>query len=213
MSRDRPFRTATRRDGTLVVSHDNGFWARVLVAVGTAFALASGYDALVGAPGEARALGLAGAAVACWALALVTFDASRFAFDATASRITWRRRQAWQRRGGSIPFDQVRDVLVESPIGYEGLPMRRIVLRLADGEVLPMTGSFLKDPDDALLDLAVRLRSHVREGISGDIGNVEALVASGRTVEAAKLLRQTANLSMTEARRRVEDMKRRRPDA
>jgi hypothetical protein len=147
-------------------------------------------------------------ATMCFAIAVATSETARFAFDPARRRIDWRRRWTWWRRAGVIPFDHVRDVLVQSPVGDDGVPSRRIALRLADGGELPMTTGYSPDPDDAMVHLASRIRALV--GLAGDeSAPVAALAKTGRTIDAVRLLRQTTGVSLDEAVRRVDELRRR----
>ena len=55
--------------------------------------------------------------------------------------VLWRRNCGWSRRTGSLSFDQVSDVLAESPIGDEGIASRRLSLMVAAGGTLSPAAS------------------------------------------------------------------------
>lgn len=196
-------------DGTLIVSHDSRRLALFLFTLGALFLATLAYDLTLGTRGTQRAMGLVGAAATCLLSGLMFFESARFAFDARRRRIDWRRRFAFSRRAGSLLFEEIRDVAIETPIGDDGVPSRRIAFKLADGSALPMSAGFSPDHGDVTLALAGRIRTVL--GIAPDHDGsraLAALVAAGRTVEAAKLLIQTKGLSLEQAMQQIQAMKR-----
>jgi hypothetical protein len=72
-------------------------------------------------------------------------------------------------------------VLVERPIGDDGTPSRRIVLKTATGDDIPMTVGYRPDADGAVLHIASRIRVLLGHGSDAThMPNVLALIAAGK---------------------------------
>ena len=117
-----------------------------------------------------------------------------------------------RRRGGAIPFDAVREVAVESPLGDEGIPSRRVVLVLEDRRV-PLTVVFEPDPSDVRLQLGDEIRRVIGAedpvAASDDalMASVRAAVRAGDDLEAIRLLRGSRDLGLTAAKDLVDEIK------
>ena len=86
------------------------------------------------------------------------------------------------------------------------------MLRLARGRDLPMAAGYAPDAGDAILKLGDRIRGIIgRE--PGPAAAIRGLVASGRAIEAIRVLREDQGLSLDEAKRRVDEPKSRGPGA
>ncbi len=90
---------------------------------------------------------------------LATFERTSFAFDRRARVVRWSRRRALRRRDGAIPFDRIESVAVQSPIGDDEIPTRRVTLVTVDGEV-PLTLAYAPDRGERVA-LADRIRRFV----------------------------------------------------
>jgi hypothetical protein len=98
-------------------------------------------------------------------------------------------------------------VLVERPIGDDGAPSRRIVLRRTAGESIPMTVGYRPDADGAVLHIANRIRTLLGHDIDAThMSNVRALIAAGETIDAIRILREEEGLSLTDAKRRIDEL-------
>jgi hypothetical protein len=195
-------------DGTLVAAYDGRGLTRLMLAFMATLLGVAVYDVLAGTRGTDRLIGLLGAAATCLAVAVVFLETARFEFASASRMITWRRRWALRERAGTIPFAAVQSVVVERPMGDDGTPSRRITLRTNDGVVVPMTIGYRPDPDDAMLQMANRIRGFI--GLHSDqasMQDVEALAAGGRTIDAIRVLREREGLSLTEAKQRVDELK------
>lgn len=198
--------------------HDSTDIGRFWIAIGVAVLGVLAYDLTIGSRGDDRAVGLIGAALTCLGAGLLFLERSRFVFDTRGQRIEWSRRHGLRRRHGQLRFDEIADVFAHSPIGDEGTPSRRVVLKLKDGSELPLTVGFAVDPQDAQLLLAQRLRALLidqgranRAGAAADDidDNLRALVHAGRDMDAIRLLRETRRLDLLAAKQRIEELKRR----
>jgi hypothetical protein len=197
-----------RDDGSLLVTYDSAGLTWLMLA-GTAVSLAvAGYDVVIGARGTERLVGLFGAAVTCLLIAFVFHERSRFQFSPDGRMVVWRRRWGLRQRSGSIAFDAIQSVLVERPIGDDGTPSRRIVLKTIYGESVPLTVGYRADGDEAVLHIAGRVRALLGHGTDATyMENVKALIAAGKTIDALRVLREEEGLSLVDAKRRVEELK------
>src|SRR5215510_8909725 len=142
-----------RADGTLVVTYDSLGLTRFMLAATMLLLAVAGYDVFVGARGTERLVGLLGAAATCLLVGIVFLERAWFQFAPGTRLVTWRRRWALRQHAGSIPFDSIQSVLVERPIGDDGTPSRRIVLKTVTGEDVPVTVGYRPDGDGVVLDI------------------------------------------------------------
>jgi hypothetical protein len=91
-----------------------------------------------------RILAAAAGAGLCLLGFLATFERTSFAFDRRERVVRWSRRRALRRREGAIPFDRIEAVAVQSPVGDDEIPTRRVTLMTRDGE-LPLTLAYAPD--------------------------------------------------------------------
>lgn len=194
-------------DGSLLLTYDGRLWTKWLLGVAALFAVTAAYDLTIGSRGDDRLIGLVAAAATLAGAALVLFETTRFRVDSMRRVIEWERRWAWQRRRGTLRFDEVRYVAVEVPLGDEGVPSRRIVLHTTGGAMIPVTVGYRTDADNRISGAAESLR--VALGHSSRPPAAEAaraLVASGRKIDAIKLLVDEERLSLSEAKARVDQL-------
>jgi hypothetical protein len=194
-----------RHDGTILVTYDSTRLTWLMLAVGGVCLATAGYDVFIGSRGTDRLAGLLGAAGTCLLVAIVFLERAWFQFAPATRIVTWRRRWALRQRSGSIPFGSVQSVLVERPIGDDGTPSRRIVLKAIAGEDIPMTVGYRPDADGAVLHIASRIRALLGHGTT-HLDNVRALVAAGKIIDAIRILREEEGLSLLDAKRRIEEL-------
>ena len=196
-----------RHDGTVLVTYDSTRLTWLMLAVGGLCLATAGYDVFIGPRGTDHLAGLLGAASTCLLVAIVFLERAWFQFAPATRIVTWRRRWALRQRSGSIPFGSVQSVLVERPIGDDGTPSRRIVLKTIAGEDIPMTVGYRPDADGAVLHIADRIRVLLgHDSGATHMHNVRALIAAGKTIDAIRILREEEGLSLVDAKRRVEDI-------
>ena len=196
-----------RHDGTILVTYDSTRLTWLMLAVGGVCLATAGYDVSIGSRGTDRLAGLLGAAGTCLLVAIVFLERAWFQFAPATRIVTWRRRWALRQRSGSIPFGAVQSVLVERPMGDDGTPSRRIVLKTIAGEDIPMTVGYRPDADGAVLHIASRIRALLgHDSVATHMHNVRALIAAGKTIDAIRVLREEEGLSLVDAKRRVEEL-------
>ena len=194
-------------DGTIVVTYDSTGLTRLMLAATTIFLAVAVYDVFLGDLGTERLVGLLGAAATCFVVAIVFLENAWFQFAPANRVVTWQRRWALRKRSGSVPFDSIQTVLVERPIGDEGTPSRRIMLRTTDGQEIPITVGYRPDADGTVLQIANRIRALLGHDAGATrMHNVRALIAAGKNIDAIRVLREEESLSLLEAKRRVEEI-------
>lgn len=192
----------------MILSYDGRRVSLLLTVITAALLLTAAYDHFVGARGDDRMIGLLGAAATTAIMAMAALETARVRVDPARRVIDWQQRLALRHRAGSVAFDDVRQVSVEVPIGDSGVPNRRIVLDLANGTRLPMTRGYRPDHDGAIASAAAALRESLGHREPTLAESVQLLLAQSRTVDAVKLVVAQEGVSLTEARRRVDELAR-----
>jgi hypothetical protein len=195
--------------GNIVVSYNSSALTKLMLVFATLFLGVAGYDVILGERGPERLIGLVASSLTCFLVAIVFLEIAWFQFARDTGMVTWHRRWALRRREGSLPFTSIEAVIVERPMGDDGTPSRRIALRTIDGKAIPITMGYRADGDGAVLKIADRIRSLL--GHSGDTHqeNVRQLIASGKTIDAIRVLREEEGLNLLEAKQRVDELSRR----
>ena len=155
------------------------------------------------------------------------FRHSTFTLDRMQRVARWRRLNILKNEAGFIPFDSIRDIVIDAQGGNRNSVSYRLVIVTADGRT-PMAnlfeggsiehyqmlrqqildfvglGSALPAAEPTLLSND-RSASLVEEGIPADLdSSLRALLAQGRTIDAIELLRSRNYLSLVEAKTRVD---------
>ncbi|HVQ14379.1 MAG TPA: hypothetical protein VMS40_12345 [Vicinamibacterales bacterium] len=196
-------------EGTLVVTYDSRGLTKLMLVATALFVGVAGYDLFVGARGSERLVALLASAATCFVIAIVFLETAHFELSRPRRIVIWRRRWALRERSGSIPFSEIQSVQVERPIGDTGTPSRRITLKTKDGSLVPLTVGYRPDADDAIVKIADRIRALLGHDVEATARqDLEDLIAAGKTIEAIKVLRETQGLSLTDAKQRVDDLRR-----
>jgi hypothetical protein len=146
-------------------------------------------------------------------LALVFSESSRFTFDRRRRIATWQRRWAFSTKAGTLPFDQIETVVIETPIGDEGVPSRRAVLQTA-GHDIPLSVGYRPDGDGECLALVARIRTFIGRDSDLEVSSDDIIMDSvgsasraGRTLDAIRLVRQHRGLSLEDAKKLVDSLR------
>src|SRR5688572_318199 len=91
-------------------------------------------DAAVRRVGTAQTLGAFAAAVMCFLVGAGLTTRSEFVFDLVAKQLTWRRRGLFTSKGGVVPFEQIRAVIVDRCNDSDGDDTYGLVLHLHAGK-------------------------------------------------------------------------------
>ena len=136
---------------------------------------------------------------------VIFYEKSVFIFDRTGQWLRWKRYRLFRHRSGQLSFGQIESVLLQTQIGNsQGKPSRRVVIQTHEGE-LPLTITY--DASDENETIAARIRELLKQSPETLVSDsVEALVLQGRVIDAVRFLRAEENLSLTEAKARVEEI-------
>lgn len=192
-------------DGSLLLTYDGRLWSRWLLGGALLMAATAVYDLTIGARGDDRLIGLIGGIATCAGAAAVMFETARWRVDPFHRRIEWERRWAFQHRFGTLAFADVRHVAIEVPIGDDGVPSRRVVLHMHDGSMIPVTVGYRTDGDHRIVNAAEALRALLGHQVKPSAEEVvRALLASGKKIDAVKVLVEQEQLSLSEAKARID---------
>jgi hypothetical protein len=198
----------------MIVSYDGTGMSRLLSIIGIVFLGIAAYTLFREPARRDRLIGSFAGFVTCVVASLLTLERSRFELDPRVRSITWRRRWGWSVREGITTFDRVRAVVVQTPIGDDGVPSLRLALLLVEGGEVPLTMGYGPDPSGELPELGDRLRGMLGlEQHVGLAGHLQQLVNQGKSIEAIKIIRQKGDVSLEEAKRRVDELRERRKSA
>lgn len=195
-------------DGSLLLTYDSRLLSKWLLGGALVMAATAVYDLTIGR-GDDRLIGLIGAMATLMGVAAAMFETARWRVDPFHRIIEWDRRWALQHRSGTLRFADIRLVAIEVPIGDEGVPSRRIVLHTVDGEMIPVTVGYRPDGDNHIAKAVESLRAvlgHEAQPSADEV--VRALVTSGRNVDAVKVLVEQEQLSLSEAKSRLDALPR-----
>lgn len=192
-------------DGSLLLTYDGRLWSKWLLGGAMLMAATAIYDMTIGTRGDGRLIGLIGGIATCAGAAAVMWETARWRVDPFHRRIEWDRRWAFQHRSGTLPFADVRHVAIEVPIGDDGVPSRRVVLHMLDGSMIPVTVGYRPDADNRIAGAAEALRALLGHDAKPPVDEVvRALLASGRKVDAVKVLVEQEQLSLSDAKARID---------
>jgi hypothetical protein len=153
-----------------------------------------------------RMIGLAGAAAICAIVFLFAYEKNDFHFDRQTRLLAWSRQQGFFKHKGVVPIGSIERVVLQSCIGNNRYyPKRRVVLVTRDCE-LPLTISYQNDRMNEVM--AERIRAFLDISSKSLLDDsIESLVATGRDLDAIRLLREKNGLSLSDARDIVDRIK------
>ena len=196
-------------DGSLVLTYDSSRWTKWLIGATLVLLGAAAYDYFVGARGDERLIGLLAGSATTALSALVVLEQSTFRVDPRSRLIEWEQRWGFRRRAGITPFADVKHVSAERPIGDSGVPSRRVCLHLADGSLLPVTVGYRLDAGQKISRAAEALRRVLgQDAVPPPTESARAMIEQGRTVEAIRILVEREGLSLSDAKDRVDQIRR-----
>jgi len=155
------------------------------------------------------------------------FRHSTFTLDRMQRVARWRRLSIFKNEAGSIPFDSIRDIVIDAQAGDRNSVSYRLVIVTAEDRT-PMANLFeggtiehYEKLRQQILDFVgldsshsgadpaplsnERSSSSADDGIPADLdSSLRALLAQGRTIDAIELLRSRNYMSLTDAKIRVE---------
>ena len=151
------------------------------------------------------------------------FRHSTFTLDKMQRIARWRRFTVLKNESGSIPFDSIRDIVLDTQAGNNNTATYRLSLVTADGP-LPMANMFQGGSIDHYQDLRQQILEFLgiasagsvvpspepgvlSDGIPSDIEpSLRSLLAQGRTIDAIALLRTRENIGLADAKSRIDSL-------
>lgn len=205
-------RTEKLPNGSLVIRES---WTLLRAACVTAACLLPAIVFLAasaeGSLGWQRLVGSAlGSLLLCAIAAIV--DDRRFVFDPSVRTMTWEQRNWLRARGGRLPFSEIKDVVVpfsrETDLDSNRRRNHYTAMLVTTSGQIPLTGtsSIRKQEYLDLADAVLAVLSQPHGGSAGG-GEIDRLIAAGRTIEAMALVRAHQGLGLAEARALVDKIK------
>jgi len=198
--------TVQRNTETELIVRNSTLWLSAVFGVLGLIALAASFS--VGDKRLARpALVMAGCAVVC-------LSKYTFVFDPAQRIVRWRTLRFGRRRTGSMPFDEVKDVVLESEAG-KSRPTYRLALLTVNGSI-PLSSGY-GDTSARCLALQSKIRQLLRPGqpaaatapaasIAAHLdSSIRTLVAQGRKIDAIKLL-TSMGINLPDAKQRTDEI-------
>jgi len=147
--------------GKLVLTYDSSTSAKWLFAVAAAFLVVAGYDYFVSGENSDRMIGLLLGTGICAVAGLALYETACTRVDLATNTIMWTRHIALWRRTGTLKFNEVSEVIVEYVSGTRKVPSQRISLRLANGNLLPLTYGGGPDYNGDIARAAAMIRDEI----------------------------------------------------
>ena len=140
--------------------------------------------------------------------ALLGTRKSRFVFDARERVVRWRQILMFRTSAGSLPFDDVRGIRIESFEG-EGQTYRLTILTVA--KPVPHSTGYTRGEAKytnlrKTIATFLNLEPGSQEGAIDVAPSVLELIRAGRKIEAIKLLRSMNEMSLLDAKRIVDEV-------
>jgi hypothetical protein len=193
-------------EGVLVV-HNSTVWLSAVFAVIGAILIYAAF-----ASGDNR---LFRPALFVGVFAVVFLNKSTFVFDSTQRTVRWQIMRFGWRSAGSLPFDTIKDVVLQSAPGRSGRFTYRLAMLTAEGP-MPLSSGY-GDNSERCLARQSQILQLVRPGqataatapptsIAASMdSSIRTMVAQGRKIDAIKLL-TSMGMNLTEAKQRVDEI-------
>jgi hypothetical protein len=200
-----------RQSETELVLEDSSLWLAAVMAAAAAFLAYGAYFTGKKPTFVAAALFLL--------FAWFTLHKTTIVFDSLQRRMMWQRLHYFKKSSGSIPFDEIKDIIIETSAGDSG---GRATFRLA---IVTSQGSWpTSDSYGGNGETYNSLRAQIREFLklnpsqnaesakdstSGEAGldsSIRSLLAQGRKVDAIKLVRSSKGTSLIDAKEQVDEI-------
>jgi hypothetical protein len=189
-----------RQTPTELVTVDSTLWVSCLCAVGAAFCL---YSLMI----HGYRLGETLLAVFLLVFASGFALKTRFVFNAMQRTASWsRRRFLFWAKSGTIAFDAIQDIGMDSSAAARGVLTYRLTIVTAQGTV-PMSDNFSggKQRKDELREkILLFVGKKASSANEANESSLRSLLAQGRKIEAIELLKSSRNISLTEAKQMVD---------
>ncbi|MGA8343180.1 MAG: hypothetical protein WB781_14695, partial [Candidatus Sulfotelmatobacter sp.] len=140
-------------EGVLVVQNSTLWLSAVFGVLGVIMIAAAFFsgDKRLAAPASVMAV-----------FAVLCLSKYTFVFDSTQRMVRWQIMRFGKRRAGSMPFDDVKDVVLQSEPGKSGRPTYRLAMLTAEGS-MPLSSGY-GDTSDRCLALQSQILQLLRPG-------------------------------------------------
>lgn len=188
-----------RETSTELVIVDSTIWVSCICAIAAA-------GLLYGLRNQGHKLG--GLLVAGFLLAFAAgfLLRTRFVFNSMARTASWSRRRLFWVKSGTIPFDAIQDIGMDSSVAAHGVLTYRLTIVTAQGSI-PMSDSYSggKQSKAELREKILQLLGKQAGGVEeADESSIRSLLAQGRKIDAIQMLRSSRNIGLAEAKQQVE---------
>jgi len=137
--------------------------------------------------------------------ALFFFRRDSNTFDGAARCLTWSKWSPLGRTGGTVAYDDIQNVTVETMSGMDSTSTARVVIHTV-ADKIPLTVHYSASLD-SWEPVATRIRQLVglnTADLTDD--SLRALVAEGRKIDAIRQLREKSGMSLADAKPAVEGL-------
>lgn len=143
--------------------------------------------------------------------ALITWRRETVTFDAARQQVEWARRRAFKVAGGTVPFSEMRGIILDSMSDSHGVLEYRLTIQTT-GEPVPMSDEYGGGPAH-YESLRKQILEFLHMDHSGDPApdeggeaSIRLLLQQGRKVDAIKMMRTSYQLDLAEAVDRVNEI-------
>jgi hypothetical protein len=139
-----------------------------------------------------------------------------FVFDRVRGIASWQKRKLFTVSSGEIPFGDISDIGLDAMPGQKGETTYRLTVITVAGRV-PMSDmygggqKYYETVRDSIVEFLAGSGSPVRAAAAGkwdDESLLRAMIQQGRRLDAIALVRSKENLSLLQAKERVEEIDR-----
>ena len=177
-----------------IISLTAGFFGLVLAGIAVYYWLT-----YIGTVQSRIYYGQAGAAITLLLIATIFFDKTTFTFDRSQHRLNWKRRTVFTRKGGSVAFNEIKSIIVQSITDSDNDISLRVAI-VTNRETLPLSKSYTGNSTN-MINIAMLLNQWVLDRQPNlVVESVKAALAQGSRQGAALILRQAYPLSLKAAK-------------
>ena len=143
--------------------------------------------------------------------ALIAWRRETVTFDTARQQVQWMRRRAFRLAGGTVPFGEMRGIILDSMIDDHGMLMYRLVIQTTEKPV-PMSDAYgggqayYESLRKQILEFLHMDHSADPAPDDGGEASIRFLLAQGRKVDAIALMRTSYQLDLAEAVDRVNEI-------
>jgi hypothetical protein len=187
----------TRRSQTELLVEDSSLWIAAVCGIAAVVLIFEGVTR-----GNRGALASAGFFLLC---SLFWIRKSTFVFDSARRTVDWKKLAVLKRTSGSLAFDDITGVSLETSVGSNSGTSYRLALLTRDFS-LPLSDAYSSGQqryDNMRQEIAAFLGGTATAGSSLD-KSVRSLLQQERKVDAISLLRTTEGSGLTDAVARVD---------